>query len=125
MRSASYIRFVCGDDGLFEAAYRLSRTDATSAVDRTELDELLRWFESNLGTPDRFVRTTSKGHYRREPVAISWFKDGAGECVRKAWTLVRVLERNGIAVELLRTSHPGYVTYEDEHQIATIPFSDR
>ena len=115
---------MCGGDGLFEAAYRLGR-DTMAAADRAEIDELLRWFEGHLRTPDRFVRTTSKGHYRREPVAICWFKDGAGECIRNAWSLVRLLERNATTVDLLRTSQPGYVTYEDEHQIAAIPFSDR
>ena len=51
------------------------------------------------------MRTTSKGYYRRDKV--------------------RVLERNGVVVELVRTHNPGYLTYEDENQVAAIPFSDR
>ena len=121
------IRFLCGVEqlGIFTAAYALRDGDEPGVDDRRELDELLRWFEENLPQPTRFVKTTSKGHYRREPVAISWFKDDAAECIGRAWRLVWLLERNGRTIETIRTTHPGYVTYQDEQQVTAIPFSDR
>jgi hypothetical protein len=36
--------------------------------------------------------------------------------------LVTLLEYKDILVEELRTSKRGYILYEDEHQIAAIPF---
>jgi hypothetical protein len=64
-----------------------------AADDRNELEAHLRWFEENLAIPDRFVRTTSKGYYRRDSVALSWFKDDAAICIRNVWRVVRILER--------------------------------
>jgi hypothetical protein len=124
---ASFVRFVCSGSnaGIFQAAYDIISTGAIRAEERTELEDMLRWFEANLATPDRLVRTTSKGYYRRDTAALSWFKDDAQACIRNVWSLVRLLEQNGVAVELIRTSNPGYVTYEDDNQVAAIPFSDR
>jgi len=109
------IRFVCSANsvGIFQAAHDLQDGDDLGVEDREELGALLAWFEKSLATPDRFVRTTSKGHYRREPAALSWFKDDAKDCIDRVWCLVRLLEKYGIATELIRTSRPGYVTYED------------
>jgi hypothetical protein len=38
--------------------------------------------------------------------------------------LVALLEHRGVVVEELRTLRPGYVVYEDEFHVATIPFAD-
>lgn len=121
----TYVRFVAGDTRIFQAAGELSERGDLSAGDRAALEELCQWFMDNLEAPDRFVRTRSKAFYRKEPVAICWFKDDAAECIAKAWALARILERNGVGVDFVRTTAPGYVTYEDEHQVAAIPFADR
>jgi hypothetical protein len=39
--------------------------------------------------------------------------------------MVDLIRRIGITVELIRTTQPGYVTYEDELQVTAIPFTDR
>lgn len=124
---ASYLRFVCprSGTGIFQASAELLEGADVSAADRVELETLLRWFSSNLAEPDRLVRTTSKGRYRREPVAVCWFKDSAEECLRRARAISAILERNGVAVDFVRCNAPGYVTYEDDQQIAAIPFADR
>jgi hypothetical protein len=36
--------------------------------------------------------------------------------------LVALLEHKAIALEELRTERPGYVVYEDEFQVAAMPF---
>ena len=124
---AGFVRFVCPGrgNGIFQSAPRLLRSGALSTRDRARLRSLLDWFGENLEEPDTFVRTTSKGAYRRDPVAICWFKDTATECIRRAWSIARVLEANGVVVEFVTTKRPGYVTYEDEHQVAAIPYADR
>ncbi|HZS57690.1 MAG TPA: hypothetical protein VFA43_00370 [Gemmatimonadaceae bacterium] len=38
--------------------------------------------------------------------------------------LVTLLEHKDVAVEELRTDKPGYIVYEDEHQVAAVPFSE-
>ena len=92
---------------------------------REALDRHLDWFKAHLPEPDRFVLTSSKGFYRREPVAISWFKAEATECISRAEELGRILEAHGISVQRLRSTHPGYVVYEDVFQVVTVPFRDR
>ena len=40
--------------------------------------------------------------------------------------LAEILERYDFVVERLTTRNPGYIIYEDDHQISAIPFkSDR
>ncbi|ABF39543.1 hypothetical protein Acid345_0538 [Candidatus Koribacter versatilis Ellin345] len=38
------------------------------------------------------------------------------------WEMVRVLERNGIYIQKIKTDKPGYVVYEDEWQLVAEPF---
>ena len=42
----------------------------------------------------------------------------------KAKEIVAILESNGIGTATLITRRPGYIVYEDYHQIAAIPFRD-
>jgi hypothetical protein len=65
-----------------------------------------------------------RGSWHRRCVAICWFKPGAQEHVARCWQIARLLQRYGIAVELVRTRKPGYVTYEDAWQIVAMPFGD-
>jgi hypothetical protein len=36
--------------------------------------------------------------------------------------MVRILERNGVQVQKIKTDKPGYVVYEDEWQMVAEPF---
>jgi len=36
--------------------------------------------------------------------------------------MVRILERHGIYVKMIRTDKPGYVIYEDDWQLVAEPF---
>ncbi|MDP3854060.1 hypothetical protein [Phenylobacterium sp.] len=38
--------------------------------------------------------------------------------------LQALLEQHGIWGEVLRTARPGYVVYEDDHQVLAYPFAD-
>ena len=111
-----------GAEGIFRAAYGLQRNPNTSSHDRNELDALLSWLEKNLAVPRRFNRSKSKGFYRRKTAGVSWLKSTASEHVGKMRELSAVLERNGIEVSELRTSRPGYLIFEDEHQVVAEPF---
>ncbi|MEZ6030687.1 MAG: hypothetical protein R3C46_13170 [Hyphomonadaceae bacterium] len=111
-------------EGLFRAAYALSRDSSLPFGDRVELTGLLEWFERNLTTPDRFNRTTSKGYYRRATRGIAWLKPSASEHIAQMHVLAALLDRNGYATEMIKSERPGYVVYEDDAQIIAEPFRD-
>jgi hypothetical protein len=56
--------------------------------------------------------------------AISWLKESAIEHVAQMHAMVTILEAHGLVVDRIRTKRPGYVIYEDEHQVAAYPFAD-
>lgn len=101
--------------GVFTSAYELLNSGELSPEDSAFLKTLIVWFEQNLPLPDRS---------RLESRAIFWFKVGAGETADRAWELARFLKRHGPRVELLRTRRPGRIVYEDDAQIAAVPFRD-
>lgn len=80
-----------------------------------------RWFNANLTSPKRLAWSSRPNAPNR---AISWFKLAAAEHIAHMRELVALLEHKDIAVEELRTDKPGYIVYEDEHQIAAIPFTN-
>lgn len=111
--------------GVLQAAHRLQRSHSLAPERAAELKALIEWFGANLPEPDRFVRTKSKGFYRRDTVGISWFKVEATEHVAHIEAVARIVEAHGIPVQRLETTHPGYVVYEDSWQVVTVPFRDR
>lgn len=129
---AVYVRFAVDaidDDsqvrgGILQAAYALRDGGDVLEADRDALDALLGWFASQLNTPDRFNRTSSKGYYRRAPKGISWLKDTAKEHIDKMREVAEILGRHGHRAEMLKESRPGYLVYEDEFQVVAEPFAD-
>ena len=122
-----YVRFVSGFRnkrsrhklGVIRAAAYLQET--FSKGDREQLEELFGWFNDFLIVPNKFAK--SKNPYA-EHKALSWFKDSADLHIRKVREIAEVLERNNVSTEMLTTKTPGYVVYEDDHQIVAVPFSD-
>jgi hypothetical protein len=83
--------------------------------------ETYQWFRENLEVPQRFARST-RPHAKK--VALSWFKDSASLHIQNMRVLSQILHDHGVNVEVVRSDRPGYVVYEDEHQVAAEPFSD-
>lgn len=110
--------------GLFQCAYELAHSPDVLASDRGALRTQLAWFESNLPTPERFNRSSSKGFYRRRTKGIAWFRDTAIEHLARMHELKRIVEAAGHPVRLISTDRVGYVVYEDEHQVIAEPFAD-
>ena len=109
-------------DGVFGAAYDLLDGNVISVADRHSMDELLAWLETNLATPKRFNRTKSKDYYRRRAAGISWLKPAASEHLAGMGALAAILEKNGYQVSQISTTRPGYVIFEDDHQVIAEPF---
>jgi hypothetical protein len=72
-------------------------------------------------SPDA-LRALFKPH--RKAQAISWFRDTATEQIGRMREYQAVLESYGYVVHMLRDRRPGYVLYQDEHQVVAYPFSD-
>ncbi len=124
-----YLRFVVTERdsksqqplGVFQAIYRLRRAGELAVHEESWFAETEDWFSRHLKRPDRLTETRRPNAPDR---AISWIKASAVDHVSRMRDLVALLEHKGVVVEELRTLRPGYVVYEDEFQVATIPFAE-
>ncbi|PYV36444.1 MAG: hypothetical protein DMG06_30680 [Acidobacteria bacterium] len=124
-----YIRFVISDrdedsgrrQGLFQAAAALRDAGVLDIYEEEQMDVLRKWFKEHLEKPKSFSRSRKP---RATRVALSWFKDTAKLHIAKMYEFAAILEAHGVHVEVIRTTRPGYVVYEDEHQITAEPFSE-
>ena len=107
--------------GLFAAARELRESGRLSACDEARLNLIKDWFSINLPVPDRFS-LSARAHAKEQ--AISWFKDSAQDCISRMRDYASVLDDYDVLTEMIRTSRPGVVVYEDEHQIVAYPFAD-
>ena len=126
-----YIRFITGEIhdkslyevGVFQAAYRLRKHGNLPDYEETRLRELLDWFNINLKKPDRFTKSKPP-FYRKENRAISWFKATSTEHIANLREIVSILNHHDVHTEMIQTERPGYIVYEDAHQVVAEPFSD-
>jgi hypothetical protein len=107
--------------GVIQAAYELLRRHALAGSEQMALRDLLDWFDESLAKPERF---TVSSYPRAQETAISWVRASAQGHVERLRRLSEILQSAGIVVEELRTKRPGYVVYEDEHQVVALPFAD-
>lgn len=123
----SFIRFVvqridedsCRRGGLFVALGALA--DDLFDHERERYRETLGWFDVHLARPRRFARAR-RSHPRA--IAISWFKPGASDHIERMRSMAAILDAHGMHVDVITSRRPGYIVYEDRHQIAAVPFAD-
>ena len=126
---ATFIRFAVTtrdassdqQQGVFTALYALEDARALLPHEEEWFQGIERWFDENLARPSRLAWSSRPNAPER---AISWFKLSATEHVSRMRELVALLEHKDIAVEEFRTDKPGYIVYEDAHQVAAIPFTN-
>ncbi|QLQ18975.1 MAG: hypothetical protein HZT43_10250 [Exiguobacterium profundum] len=124
-----YIRFVterrtahgARREGFLQACYEAVEAEDTPENIVSELQTLIKWFETNLVTPPRFNRTNSKGAYRRKGTALSWFTATAEDHIDQAFAATAILGELGHSITVLKTDRPGYVLYEDDFQVIAQP----
>lgn len=122
-----YIRFEarCFDednhpiDGIFWVAQYMYHHDGISPDEEDRVWQILDWYHKELPIPKRFARSFKKS---AEKKALSWFKDTATEHLEKMYELREILHRHGAITDVLVSSRPGYVIYEDEIQVLAEPF---
>lgn len=124
-----YVRFVTPRidessfrrQGLFHAVHGLMDTADLPPHDRDELMGLHNWFSTHLAVPNRFARSRRRDAASK---AICWFKSDAKEHVRRMHFFCRVLDEHGVWTEMIKSAKPGYVVFEDRHQVAAVPFAE-
>ena len=107
--------------GVFSALDDLERRGELAAYELEWFQVTEAWFNKHLRRPDRFAWSSRPNAPER---AISWLKLSATNHVRRMRELVALLEHKDIPVRELRTERPGYVVYEDDHQVVAIPFAN-
>ncbi len=125
----TYVRFVTesiDEDsgkrrGVFQAAYDLLDANELHPHEREELQSLRKWFSDHLEAPNRFARSRRKNP---APKSISWFKSTATDYVSRMHSICRILNEHGVQTEMITSARPGYIVFEDEHQIAAVPFAE-
>jgi hypothetical protein len=129
MPTLTFLRFVVNAQdsdsghrqGLFQAAAALAAAGVMHEHELAEYEDHRRWFSQNLKKPDR-LDISSRPHSRAQ--ALSWFKSTATDHIAHMRVLARLLESHGVTTEMIRSSRPGYVLYEDDHQVAAYPFAE-
>jgi hypothetical protein len=125
---AMYIRFVICQlnessgrrEGLFQAAARLRDARLLADYELNQLHALQEWFGEHLPRPTRFSRGRRSDHGD----AISWFKDAAAGHLARMHELRAILAEHGIITHMITCDRPGYIVYEDDHQVAAVPFAE-
>jgi hypothetical protein len=123
-----YIRFVTqfinpygeAETGIF-MALKFLRDDYSLTQDNDvyKLKLLTDWFNDFLPKPTKF---SNAGNKNPASISLSWFKDSATEHIQKMHELIEILERYDFIIERLNIRNPGYIVYEDDHQVSAIPF---
>ena len=107
------------DQGIFSALYRLEREGQLAPEELSWFHLAESWLNQHLKRPDRLSWSSRANAPER---AITWIKASATEHVSRLRELVALLDHKGIIVSEHQTDKPGYIVYEDEAQVAAMPF---
>lgn len=110
----TYLRFIVHDEvgwiGVFQAVWMIRESaelpESVQSCYRANRD----WLNRHLHAP-RHVN----------PESIFWFRAEAVECIDRIRELIEIYRVAGHEVRMQATRDPGYILYQDEHQIAAIP----
>jgi hypothetical protein len=124
-----FVRFVVAErdpdsqlpKGIFQACRDLRDADHLDASTEAWADQIFEWFGAHLPRPERLAWSSRPNAPER---ALSWFRSSAKDHVLRARELASLLETCGVQVEILRTTRPGYILYEDAWQVVAMPFND-
>ena len=117
-----FVRLVVGNDrdnafwltGIITVASKLCERGELFDHESELLEEIFAWFNQHLPCPP-FRAKFCSGEWT--PNAVCWFRDRAGEPLRRAWDIVAILKEHGTNVRLVTTVRPGKVVYHDRFQV--------
>jgi hypothetical protein len=110
--------------GFFPGVFGLVNGLATAGVLTAEQAEFRRvnnaWYEATVTDPSTVDATV----YDRalNPGAAAWFKESATDVIHRVDGYLAILAAHGVPCVLVRSSDPGRVVYEDEHQVVVVPY---
>lgn len=115
----SFLRFVIdqpnlGAVGLFRSSELVEDCEDLPPAARSQLRAIFRWFNTNLPAPRRLPQS-----------AVCWFRADATESVDRLRTLVEIYRLADRQVWMQATRNPGRVVYQDDFQVAAMPYRDR
>jgi hypothetical protein len=98
--------------GIFHAAWELTEDDRFEDWAYTMLDDEYQWFADHMPVPKEL----------RLGRAICWFRPEAREAISHAWQMAKLVESVGVPVRVYRKVRPGTIVYEDDFQVAALPW---
>ena len=98
--------------GIFRAVWNLAVDYRFEDWAFAVLDDDLKWFQEHLPVPNNV----------RGGRALCWFRPEAREVISRAWQMAKLVESAGIPVRVYRKVRPGRVVYEDDLQVAAVPW---
>lgn len=101
--------------GLFHGVHDLLESKHLECVHREQLEDLLKWFVTNLPEPAVFAKTVPRS--RRPHKGICWYKSSATEHVRRMYEAKTILEFYDRMVDVTMCRDVGEIHYEDEYQV--------
>lgn len=127
-----YLRFVTEKrtshggrrEGFFQAAEEAVDNPETPGFSVDRINDYRGWFGAHLAVPDRFNRGSVRTGRRATTTGISWFRPEATEHIENAFALCAILQDLGYPISVLKTTRPGFIIYQDAHQIVAEPFAD-
>ena len=113
-----FIRFVVGEDAEHHRSLTGIITEARLLRDKGDLnqnqmswlEEVYAWFNATVPVPP-----FSSSSWSRD--AVAWFRDDAGEAIKKMWEIAALLKEHSVPVRMLRSANPGKILYQDSYQI--------
>jgi hypothetical protein len=123
----AYIRFVVNELdadsrrplGVIQKGYDLLRSGELDEHEVEWFHSITRWLDGHLEPPKRFAKSRKR---HAAPETVAWFKNSAQEHIGKMLELCSLLDSKGVPTKRLVSDQPGYVVYEDEHQVNVKPF---
>jgi hypothetical protein len=109
--------------GVFHAVWDLRVRGLLYPDEEDQHDALRHWFSWWLRRPTRFT-VAKPPYWRKKNKAICWFRDSAETHIWQIWGMVAILQDHGVPVHMLKAKRVGYVVYEDEYQVAAVPFAE-
>ncbi len=100
-------------DGVFGAAYRLLEDEECDLASKRAVRAALSWFDKHL-----------EAHEPRDERAIFYFK-ARSPFVRRVWEMLWILHEHGYVVDMQCVRNPGRIVFEDQAQVAAVPWRDQ
>ncbi|MEV4744820.1 hypothetical protein AB0K21_00450 [Streptosporangium sp. NPDC049248] len=77
------------------------------------------WYDANFTNPSDIDPTVYD--HALNPGAAAWFKSSAHLLIERVSGYMEILAAHGVGCEVVYSSDPGKIVYEDDHQIVVVP----